>query len=64
MCEGVAFYGTMKGCFVSDRRAKTWYELYNDGDKEDILRPTMLIRQRHYARHGIYDPTLPDIPPP
>ena len=57
MCEDVAFYGTVKRCFVSDQRAKTWYVLYNDGDEEDILHPTMLIRQRHYARHGMYDPS-------
>ena len=30
MCGGVAFYGTVKRCFVSDRlsRKKTWYVLY------------------------------------
>ena len=66
-CEGVAFYGTVKRCSVSDclSRQKIWYVLYDNGkDEEDILCPTMLIRQRHYTRHGKCDPTLPNIPPP
>ena len=39
--------------------------MYNNGtDEGEILRPTMLVRQKHYVRHGKYDPTLPDVPPP
>ena len=64
MCEGVAFYGTVRRCFLSGRRAKTWNVLDDNTDEEDILRPEMLIRRRHYARHGMHDPTLPDVPPP
>ena len=64
MCEGVAFYGMVKRCFLSGRRAKTWYVLYDGKDEKDILCPKMLIQRRHYARHGLYDPTLPAIPPP
>ena len=64
MCEDVAFYGMVKPCFMSNRQKKTWYVLYDNMDEEEILRPTMLVRQKHYARHGKYDPTLPDVPPP
>ena len=64
-CGGIAFYGTVKSCFMNDRRKKTWYVLYDNGkDEEEILRPEMLVRQKHYVRHGKYDPTLPDVPPP
>ena len=64
-CGGLAFYGTVKRCFMNDRRKKTWYIVYdNDTDEEEILRPTMLVRQKHYVRHGKYDPTLPNVPPP
>ena len=48
---------------MSDQRKKTWYVLYDNADWEEILRSTMLVCQRHYARHGKYDPTLLDIPP-
>ena len=40
-----------------------WYILYDGGDEEEILRPEMNERRRHYARHGMHDPTLPAIPP-
>ena len=63
VCEGVVFYGTVKRCFMNDRRKKTWNVLYDNGkDEEDIYRPLMLERQKHYVRHGKYDPTLPIIP--
>ena len=41
-----------------------WYILYDGGDEEEILRPEMRDQRRHYARHGMHDPTLPAIPPP
>ena len=64
-CGGIAFYGTVKSCFMNDRRKKIWYVLYDNGkDEEEILRPEMLVRQKHYVRHGKYDPTLPDVLPP
>ena len=64
VCEGVVFYGTVKRCSVSDCRKKTWNVLYDNKDEEDIYLPIMLERQKHYVRHGKYDPTLPQIPPP
>ena len=50
--------------FLNDRQAKTWYVLYDNKDEEERLRPKMRDRRRHYARHGMHDPTLPAIPLP
>ena len=50
---------------MNDRRKKIWHVVYDNGTDEDkILRPTMLVRQKHNVRHGKYDPTLPNVPPP
>ena len=66
MCERIAFYGTVQRCSLSDRssRQKMWYIKYDGGDEEEIFRPKMNERRRHYARHGMNDPTLPAILPP
>ena len=53
----------MKHCFLNDRRAKTWYVLYDNEDDENILLPQLHIQQRHYEKHGKYDPKQSDIQP-
>ena len=66
MCERIAFYGTVQRCSLSDRSSqqKMLYIKYNGGDEEEIFRPKMNEQRRHYARHGMNDPTLPAILPP
>ena len=50
MC--VAFYGTVKKCFVGSRKAKNWHIVYNNGDEEEILLAVLYQRQKLYAKEG------------
>ena len=53
---GVAFYGTVKRCFVGSRQAKNWHIMYNNKDSEDVLLAVLRQRQKLYAKEGIHDP--------
>ena len=35
--SGIAFYGTVKRCFLNDRLAKTWECMYDNTDEEELL---------------------------
>ena len=53
MC--VAFYGTVKKCFVGSRKAKNWHIVHDNGDEEEILLAVLYQRQKLYAKEGKYD---------
>ena len=55
MHYSVAFYGTVKRCFVGSRKAKNWHIVYNNGDEEEILLAVLYQQQKLYAKEEKYD---------
>ena len=55
MHYNVAFYGTVKRCFVGTRKAMNWHIVYDNGDEEEILLAVLYQRQKLYAKEGKYD---------